>query len=463
MSEKPEQIHFVTGRLAEHALRRVLQQLAPEAGFNYTLDVLPISVAALMSPAWIQRHIQVPEGTSRTLLPGYVAGDLGALAEQLQRPVVRGPHDLRQLPEFFGRRAADLLDRGKYSIQILAEINHAPRLDPAQLLQQARQLVADGADVIDVGCEPGEAWMAVGNCVKSLRDEGFHVSIDSLNPVEIGLAVKAGAELVLSVNSSNRHAAGDWGCEVVAIPDNLAILDSLDETVDMLSKNNVPVRADPILEPVGFGFSTSLWRFMDFRRRHPGVPMLMGVANLTEMTDADSAAINLMLLGICQELGVQSVLTTQVINWARTSVRECDLARRFVYCAVLNKIPLKRIASDLVVLRDDKLRPFGDEQLDEMARQIRDHNVRIFAERGELHVLRAGHHLASSDPFTLFEELRQQDGKTLDASHAFYLGYEMALARTALTLDKEYRQDEHLDWGYLTEKPSPPDVHRLRR
>ncbi|MBM4093515.1 MAG: dihydropteroate synthase, partial [Planctomycetes bacterium] len=420
-------------------------------------------VAALMSPAWIQRHIQLPEGTSRILLPGYVAGDLGALAEQLQRPVVRGPHDLRRLPEFFGRQAADLLDRGKYSIEILAEINHAPRLDPAQLLQQARQLVADGADVIDVGCEPGEAWMAVGDCVKSLRDEGFRVSIDSLNPVEIGLAVKAGAELVLSVNSSNRHAAVDWGCEVVAIPDNLAILDSLDETVDMLSKNNVPVRADPILEPVGFGFSVSLWRFMDFRRRHPGVPMLMGVANLTEMTDADSAAINLMLLGICQELGVQSVLTTQVINWARTSVRECDLARRFVYCAVLNKIPLKRIASDLVVLRDDKLRPFGNEQLDEMARQIRDHNVRIFAERGELHVLRAGRHLANSDPFTLFEELRQQDGKTLDASHAFYLGYEMALARTALTLDKEYRQDEHLDWGYLTEKPSPQDEHRLRR
>ena len=36
------------------------------------------------------------------------------------------------------------------------------------------------------------------------------------------------------------------------------------------------------------------------------------------------------LAGICQELKIKSVLTTQVINWARTSVRELDLARRLV-------------------------------------------------------------------------------------------------------------------------------------
>ena len=56
--------------------------------------------------------------------------------------------------------------------------------------------------------------------------------------------------------------------------------------------------------------------------------MMMGIGNLTEMTDADSAPINVLLLGFCQETGIRSVLTTQVINWAHTSVRECDLARR---------------------------------------------------------------------------------------------------------------------------------------
>jgi len=50
--------------------------------------------------------------------------------------------------------------------------------------------------------------------------------------------------------------------------------------------------------------------------------MLMGVGNLTELTDADSAGLNVLLLGFCQEVGVRSVLTTEVINWCRSCVRE---------------------------------------------------------------------------------------------------------------------------------------------
>ena len=43
-------------------------------------------------------------------------------------------------------------------------------------------------------------------------------------------------------------------------------------------------------------------------------------------------------------------------------------------------------------------------------------------------------------------------GRTdVDPGHAFYLGYEMAKAGTALTLGKDYRQDQALDWGHLTE------------
>ena len=48
--------------------------------------------------------------------------------------------------------------------------------------------------------------------------------------------------------------------------------------------------------------------------------MMMGTGNLTELTDADSAPINTLLLGFCEGLNIRSVLTTQVIPWARTSV-----------------------------------------------------------------------------------------------------------------------------------------------
>lgn len=157
-----EQIHFVTGKLAEHALREQLAELAPQIGFGYTIDVLNITVAALMTTDWVAQRIQLPSGTSRVLLPGYCRGDIALLAASAGVPVGLGPHDLRRLPEFFGREADRRKNYGAFDIEILAEINHAPRLPLREILATAAALKADGADRIDVGCNPGETWPGVG-------------------------------------------------------------------------------------------------------------------------------------------------------------------------------------------------------------------------------------------------------------------------------------------------------------
>ena len=311
-----------------------------------------------------------------------------------------------------------------------------------------------------MGCDPGDPWPGVGPTVRALIDAGHRVSIDSMNPLEIAAAVRAGAELVLSVNSGNREAAKDWGCPVVAVPDVPATLAGLDETVELLAAAKIPLRIDPILEPIGCGFAASLGRYLDVRRRYPDAEMLMGIGNLTELTDADSAPINVLLLGFCQELSIHSVLTTAVINWARSSVEECDLARRLVHFAVAHRIPPKRLDDGLVMLRDPAVPQFGQEYLDQLAREIRDHNYRLFAEAGQVHAVTAGRHWAQTDPFLLFEQLAAAAARPIDANHAFYLGYEMAKAFTALTLGKDYRQDEALDWGFLTR---PENSHRLTR
>ena len=225
-----EHIHFVTGRLAQHALQKLVPQLAQEVGFDYSVDVLPITVAALMSPAWIAKHISVPPAATRVLLPGYCDGNLEPLAETTEVPLEVGPRDLGQLPAFFSREPV-AANYGKYDIEIIAEINHCPRLSRAEILRQAVALGRAGADWIDVGCEPGEPWGAVDDVVRALRDAGHRVSIDSMNPREIEPAVRAGAELVLSVNSSNCTAALDWGVEVVVVPDDPETLAGLDDTV----------------------------------------------------------------------------------------------------------------------------------------------------------------------------------------------------------------------------------------
>ena len=87
-----------------------------------------------------------------------------------------------------------------------------------------------------------------------------------MNVVEIEQAAKAGAELVLSVNSSNVERAVDWGCAVVAVPDVAETLAGLDDTVERLIRAGVAFRIDPIVEPIGFGFAHSLGRYLEVRR-----------------------------------------------------------------------------------------------------------------------------------------------------------------------------------------------------
>jgi dihydropteroate synthase-like protein len=453
-----EHIHFVTGRLAEHSLRRTVTQLADAIGFSYSIEVLPITVAALMTPEWIAKRIHVASATTRVLVPGYCSEDLVALQQVVGVPVERGPRDLRELPRFFGQMPTPT-DYGSYNIEIIAEINHCPKLPLSEILAAAKRLADDGADIIDVGCDPDGPWPDVANVVSALRTAGHRVSIDSLDPREIEPAVRAGAELVLSVNSSNREAALDWGCEVIVVPDDPRSLAGLDDTIEWLASHGVRLRIDPILEPIGFGFAQSLGRYLQVRERYPDAEMMMGIGNLTELTDADSAAINVVLLGFCEELGIRSVLTTQVINWARSSVRECDLARRLVHHSIGHRVLPKHLEPQLVMLRDASvIEPTADD-LARLSREIKDANYRVFALDYEVHVVSHELHLHNADPFLLFEQLRQSGPngglpKNLDAAHSFYLGYEMCKAATAIALNKQYQQDESLDWGFLTRTES---------
>jgi len=444
---------FVTGRLAEPALRHVLDDLAHKAGFQAEVAVLPISVAALMPPKWIARHLELPSNIDRVIIPGLCKGDMTPLLAKTGKiPVEHGPADLRDLPQHFGRGERQAPDLSRYDIAILAEINHAPQLSREELVRQAQTYQAQGADLIDLGCDPGGPWLGAADAVRALRDQGLRVSIDSFDPLEVRAAVKAGAELVLSVNGSNRQHAADWGVEVVAIPDKVGTLDGLGETLEYLDAHKVPFRLDPIVEPIGFGFAASLGRYLETRQRYPQAEIMMGIGNLTELTDSDSAGLNTLLIGFCQELGIRSVLTTAVINWARSSVREIDLARRLMFHAVTQRSLPKHVEPRLVLLRDPRVPRFGLETLAELARLVKDPNWRIYAEDGQIIAFNNEKFLTGNDPFALFKEMGVDD-----PSHAFYLGYEMMKAKTALTLDKAYRQDQALDWGFLTE---PEVSHR---
>src|SRR5437764_1193038 len=117
---RPSRVLFVTGKLAEPALRRVLADLAPAAGIEAEVAVLPITVAALMTTNWVARHLSVPEGVEKVVLPGMCRGDVAEVADTAGAAVERGPNDLRDLPEHFGKRSGPPPGYGAFDIEILA-------------------------------------------------------------------------------------------------------------------------------------------------------------------------------------------------------------------------------------------------------------------------------------------------------------------------------------------------------
>jgi dihydropteroate synthase-like protein len=439
---------FVTGRLAAPLVRRVVKDLSRDQHFDFGIEVVGISVAALMHVDLLKRKLTIAGPFDRVYVPGWCQGDLKELEAQFGIPFARGPKDILELGAFFGSQQKALPDLSRFDIEIIAEINHAPKFRPEEILDQAQALRRDGADIIDLGCIPGRRWKGVGDVVRLLRDAGLRVSIDSFDREEVEAAVAQGAELVLSCNRSNLDWAVQLDAEVVVIPDDPAELETMWETVQRLQDQSRRFRLDPILEPIGFGFAKSLSRYFEVRRQDPMAAVMMGIGNITELSDVDSAGLNFLLAAICQELGIKSVLTTQVISWCRTSVAEFDRARRLVKFAIENSVPPKRLDDDLILLRDARVTELGAEALRELASGIKDPNFRIFVERGSIHVMNRDGYWQGCDAFELFDRFSEQT--ELDAAHAFYLGYELSKAVTALTLGKQYQQDQALRWGFLT-------------
>jgi dihydropteroate synthase-like protein len=201
----------------------------------------------------------------------------------------------------------------------------------------------------------------------------------------------------------------------------------------------------------------SLSRYAEVRRRLPDAEILMGTGNLTELTDADSGGVTAMLLGICSELAIRSVLVVQVSPHTSRTIAEHDAARRMMFAAREDKSLPKDYGGALLQLHDRKPFPNAPAEIAELAGAVRDANFRIETAEDGIHVYnRDGHHVAQ-DALSLFPRL----GLDRDAPHAFYLGTELMKAEIAWRLGKRYAQDEPLDWGVGADR-TDEDLTRLR-
>ncbi len=451
-----EHILFLTGSLAQKQLHNVLEKMQPE--FTYTVHQLGLKVAALMTAEMIERKLKDTFGATRIIVPGRCRGDLTALSEKLGIPVERGTEEVKDLPLFFGKKI-QIVDLTRYNVKIFAEITDAPNLTVSEILNRSAYYRKNGADVIDLGCLPSTPFPHMEEAITALKQANFLVSLDSLEAHDLVRGGKAGVDYLLSLHESTLWIADEVNTTPIIIPETHEDLESLNRAIKIMQAKNRPFIVDPILDPIHFGFTASIVRYHKMRQNHPDVEMMLGVGNITELTHADTAGMNALLLGICSELNINHILATQVSHHAVCAIKEADLARRIMFAAKEHDTLPKHINAGLMALHELSAFPYSLDEIQELASQIKDPSYRVQISSEGLHIFnRDGFHSAT-DPFELFPKLSVEN----DGGHAFYLGVELARAEIAWQLGKRFNQDQPLLWGCAVDtQNSEVDLHTFK-
>ncbi len=133
-----DKILFLTGKLAEPSVHKVLEEMAP-LPFEYRVHQIGVSVAALMTDKMIGRRLKPEdfEGFDEIIVPGRCRGDLELLSQDLGIKITRGPDEIKDLPMQFGK-ARKKPDLSQHAVKIFAEIVDAPERSIESLLERAR-------------------------------------------------------------------------------------------------------------------------------------------------------------------------------------------------------------------------------------------------------------------------------------------------------------------------------------
>ena len=438
-------ILFITGKLAEKNIRNILDSIKNK-DFSYEIRNLNINVAALLTTEMIYRRVGNVDNFNKIILPGKVRGDIDELAKKLKIEIKRGPEELKDLPVMFG---GDPLkhDLSKYEVHIFAEITDAPNMKIQEIINMADNYRNNGADIIDIGCLPNKSFPHLSETIQELKRQDFYVSIDSHSDKELILGGKSGADYLLSIKSDNFYILDEVDSFPILIPKD-GDMTSLHDCIDKCIADKRIFIADPILDPINYGFTQSIIRYSELREKYPDIHIMMGTGNVTELTHADTTGMTMILMGIISELKINHILTTEVSKHCRTVVKESDLARRIILAAKLANTTPKHIDSGLLTTHEEDPIRYNSKEVKELFEQVKDSSYRIMNTDDGIHLFNKKGLQVAVDPFDFFEKIDVGD----DTGHAFYLGVELARAQIAHQLGKSYEQDEELKWGCLVDE-----------
>ena len=364
-----------------------------------------------------------------------------------------------------------------FPMRVLSEIANAPFLSKEALINKCQYFVDSGADMIDIGMAAGEDFSdKIPELIETLRPivGDRPLSIDTLNPKEIQVAAENGIDFVLSLDLGNNSEVQ----KILKEKDIPAVLLPTDfshgvspkspmervESMHQLIKDTEGLRyvADLILDPVNSSsIVESIIACHEFHKTNPA-PMFFGVGNVTELMDADSGGVNVLLAGIGMELGVSILFTPEESGKTRGSVYELATASKMMFLAKHRKSIPKDLGINLVAFKDKHKR--NDvilNELDGVPQVKRDKPMKFIRDKAGSFKINVEYnttvkesritatHFKKNKPDLvitghsaneIYEEIIIK-GLVTRMEHAAYLGSELQKAEIAMITGKEYVQD----------------------
>jgi dihydropteroate synthase-like protein len=260
----------VTGKMAENIVKKYVKEI------NHDIDVhvLPISVAAFITPKFTIEHLPLMKNKDydMILLPGSVQGDVSIVEKKFGVPTFKGPTHAADIAVCFEegvelsktlsateveksaikKRATKKIESIKknwekiyrkyggliigsskratpighhFPIPIIAEIVNAPNRSTEEVTKLARYYESEGAEIIDVGMiATNHLPERIPKIIETIRSSvNLPISIDTLNENEIIAAVRSDIDLILSIDAGNMEKLADTcnDIPVVVLPSNV--------------------------------------------------------------------------------------------------------------------------------------------------------------------------------------------------------------------------------------------------
>lgn len=529
-------ILIITGNLAYPAIIDIVK----ESKENVIVHKAETQVAAFLTPNKIIKEIKDNYGDEldsidMILVPGLIRKTTDEINEKLGIPAFKGPTDCADLGmvidlindlDLATDKAADqLIEEEKrkkaldfiynfenddvkrekllekpnnilvgnlpvgedFPMRVLSEIANAPSLSKEQLIKKCKHFVESGSDMIDIGMAAGEDNSdMVPDLIKTLRPivGDRPLSIDTLNPKEIKVALENGIDLVLSLDLGHAEELvpllKKYDVPAILLPTNFAInkvphtinerLDYISELIGYCDKyspdGQIDFIADLILDPVNSSsIVDSIIACKEYKEQYP-YPLFFGVGNVTELMDTDSVGVNTLLAGIAMEIGASVLFTPEESGKTEGSVYELAVASKMMFLAKHRSSIPKDLGINLLRYKDKKQRfDVAGENIfedlsglktihaEESKKFVRDRagsfKIRVdYADKFENRKIIVTHFkknvpdivVEGKYPKEIYDELVRQ-GLISMMDHAAYMGSELQKARIALITGKEYVQD----------------------